>query len=254
MRLVLASLIGVSLCVPAMAQDDDWEKKRDRFLRPESVVGTRFKQEPETASETDSRQMQQRLAKCVYYDSMEELDTLLANSDFERIDFSATAFEPGEFFDDIDFSRCIGRAMKSSHYKMMVSMNYSTLRNLLVEEAYNHANKRAPVREEGAPLLVADRFAYTRGGPRAQVMAEVSDCISYRRPDLAHEFLDARPGTSKETEALEALYPTLLTCLETDDAGNLSTSMVRRMVADGMWARSYHGAFASDPSNTKGTE
>ena len=254
MKFVLGTIVGFSLAIPAIAQDADWESKRDRFLRPESSLGTRFKQAPETASESDSRQMQQRLAKCVYFDSRDDLDTLLANSDFERIDFSATAFEPGEFFDDIDFSRCIGRAMKASHYKMMVSMSYSTLRNLLVEEAYNYANDNAPVRAEGAPMLVADRFAYISGGPRARVMAEVSDCISYRRPDLAHNLLKARPGTSKETEALEALYPTLLTCLETDDAGNLSTSLVRWMVADGMWARSYHGAFAAAETETADAE
>ena len=50
MRLPLAATIGACAAMPVSAQDSDFERERDRFLRPESVVGTRFKQEPETAN------------------------------------------------------------------------------------------------------------------------------------------------------------------------------------------------------------
>lgn len=249
MRALLAIMLGAGLAVPAVAQDRDIERERDRFLRPQTVVGSNLKQEPETASEADAREMQKRLAKCIYYGNRKELDTLLANSDFDRIDFSATEYDSENFFDEIDFSRCLGRAMKHSQYKVYATMRYSTLRNLLAEEAYLYQNKDAPVREEGAPTLIEARFANVRRNPRSQVLAEVADCISYRDTAGAHAFLETTPGSGKETDALENLYPTLLTCMETDKAPDLSRSLVRQMVADGMWSRSHHGGFAAATTN-----
>ena len=252
MKIVFGLLLAAGLAVPASSQNDDFERERDRFLKAESQIGTRFKQEPEAASETDARQMQKRLARCIYYGSRKEIDVLLANSDFDRIDFDATEFESETFFDDVNFGRCLGRAMKHSQYKIYASMQYSTLRNLLAEEAYLHANKDAPIREEGAPTLIATRFAVLNDNPRAGALAEVSDCISYRNASAAHEFLDSVPGTSGEDEALDNLYPTIVTCLDTETPPNLSRSLVRQMIADGMWSRSHHGGFA--PANTKTAE
>jgi len=251
---LIASFLVATIALPAIAQDSEIDRERDRFLRPDIQTGTRFKQEPEMASETDARQMQKRLARCVFYAKKEELNTLLANSDFDRIDFDATEFETEEFFDQIKFSRCLGRAMKASQYKIYASMRYSTLRNLVAEEAYLYANKDAPVREEGAPTLIEQRFAYLSGGARSAVLAEVSDCISYRNSAAAHELLDSTPGSSVETAALEALYPTLLTCLETDTPPAFSTSMVRLMIADGMWARSYYDGFTASMADAEVAE
>ncbi|MBX7457449.1 hypothetical protein K3152_04245 [Qipengyuania sp. 1NDH17] len=243
--LALASMVAT----PIAAQDSDHDRRMERFLRPESQIGTRFKQEPETAGEAETRQMQKRLAKCVYFGNKEELNELLDNSDFEQIAFADTQFKSGEFFDDIGFGRCIGRVMKRSQYKLAVSVSYSTLRNLIAEEAYLYENKDVPVRAPGAPLLIDQRFATQRGGMRAQSVSELADCLTYRNARASHELLDSTPATDKESEALEALYPTLLTCLETDEAPNLSTSLVRQMVADGMWSRSYYNGFAPAETN-----
>ena len=248
MKRLLLSFLALAAAGPVAAQDSDLERKRDRFLAPDIQTGTRFARAAETAQESDARQMQKRIARCVFFGNKDEVRELLANSDFDRIDFAATSFTGEEFFDQIDFSQCIGRAMKQSQYKVWVQMQYSTLRNLLAEEVYLKDNKDAPVLAEGAPTLIKDRFAFTRGGPRAGVMAEVSDCVTYRNGAGAHAFLDSVPGNKGETEALEALWPTLLTCLETEDPPELSTSMLRMMIADGMWARSYYGAWSANES------
>ncbi|MGE5952208.1 MAG: hypothetical protein ACM308_01095 [Qipengyuania vulgaris] len=254
MKILPTLIMAVALTAPAVAQDTMTEAELDRFLKPEAPIGTRFKQEPETASVSDARQMQKRLAKCVYYGNKTELNELLANSDFSRIDFSALEFSSEEFFDEIDFGRCLGRAMKGSQYKVYATMRYDTLRNLVAEEAYLYTNKQAPVREPDAPTVIDARFAKGRAGPQTEVLAEVSDCISYRNPQGAHDLLDSTPGSSGEGDALEALYSTLLTCLDTEEAPNLDTSMVRMMVADGMWTRSHYGAFAAAPSSTAEAE
>lgn len=245
LKLHALSFTALVFAGPAVAQDLESDGRLDRFLSPDSQIGTRFKQAPETASAADGRQMQKRIAKCVYYGKKEELNTLLANSDFDQIDFEKTGFDRSDFFDQINFGRCLERAMKASQYKIYMRIQYSTLRNLIAEEAYLYATKDAPTRAEGAPTKIGQRFAVKQGGVRAEVLAEVSDCVSYRNPALAHDFLETTPGTSKETDAFEALAPTLVTCLEADSMPNVNTSMVRQIVADGMWARNYYGAFSA---------
>ena len=247
MRYLIARMGAALVATPNAAQEHDSEidRERDRFLRPEAPIGTRFKQEPQTASVSDARQMQKRLAKCVYYANKDDANALLVNSDFDRIDFDAIDTDADELFDKLDFGRCLGRAMKQSQYKVYATMRYDTLRNLLAEEAYLYQNKQAPTRESDAPTLVEARFEDKTASPRTRVLAEVSDCISYRNPQGAHEFLDTTPGTSGETKAYEKIYGALLTCLETDEAPDLDTTMVRMMIADGMWARSNYGAFVS---------
>jgi hypothetical protein len=251
MRAVALALAALACAVPAAAQDEDGERKRDRFLAPDSQIGTRFLRAPETAQESEARERQKRLARCIFYGRKDEVREVLANSDFDRIDFAATRFTGETFFDELDFTNCLGRAMKNSQYKIYVTMPYGTLRNLLAEEAYLHDNKDAPVLAAGAPTVIKARFALTKGGPRAGALAEVADCITYRDAARAHAFLTEIPGTKGETEALEALGPTLITCLDVKEAPKLSTSMVRQMIADGLWSRSHHGAFAAVESAGK---
>lgn len=245
MKGIVLAIVGLALAAPAIAQDSDADRKRDRFLAPTAQIGSRFVRAAETAQESDARDRQKRLAKCVFYGRKDQVRELLANSDFDQIDFAATRFTGDDLFDQLNFSPCLGQAMKNSTYKLWVSMPYSTLRNLLAEEAYLYDNKVAPTLAAGAPTLIKSRFALTKGGPRAAVMAEVADCITYRDAAGAHAFLKETPGTKGEGEALEALGPTLLTCLQADEPPKLSTSMVRQMIADGMWARSHYGAFAA---------
>ncbi len=204
----LTAVMALVVAAPTFAQDtqDDFERDRDRFLRPDIQTGSRFRQEPETASQSDARQMQKRLAKCVYYGEREMLDDLLVNSDFERIDFDEIAVEADKFFDEIDFGRCLGRAMKGSQYKVYASMRYSTLRNLVAEEAYLYANKSAPVRDPAAPTIIAQRYAVKSGNPRTGALAEVADCISYRDAATAHDLLELDAGhQQRERFARKAL-------------------------------------------------
>lgn len=245
--LVLVAAVGLAQSVPTAAQDD-WEAERDRFLSPDLQTGSRFLREPQTAQESDARQMQKALARCIFYANKDEVRDLLANSDFQFIDFAATSFDRQDFFDQLGFGNCLERAMTHSQYKIHVSMLYSTLRNLLAEEVYLYDNEVAPVRAPSAPTVIKARYAFTDGGARARAMAEVADCITYRNAAGADAFLRQVPGTSDEGDAIEALGPTLLTCLETDEAPKLSTSLVRQLVADGLWARSHYGSGAAAQS------
>ena len=243
MRLIAVFLAAAVLATPAQSQDTDWERERDRFMRPERPIGSNIPQLPQTADEKESRQMQKRIARCIYTSNRKGIDTLLANSDFHEIEFESTPYKSEEFFDQIGFGRCLTRAMKLSQSKVFATMYYSTLRNLLAEEAYLVANKDAPARHADAPTIISARFTNIDGGPHQKTLANVSDCVTYRNAGASHAFLETKPGTGDEDEAFAALVPSLMNCFGADELPTVNMSLVRMMIADGMWARSHYKAF-----------
>lgn len=242
----MKAIIGLAfmlLSFPAFAQDVD----KERFLAPETQLGTRFKQHPESPEIGEGREMQKRIVRCMYYGDKKGARRLLAHSDFSRIDFEALERDPEELFDDFEFGRCIERAMKHSTHKMYVEMRYDTFRNLLAEEVYLRDNKVAPSIVADAPVLLTNRYRYENLNPRSRVMAEVADCISYYGYEEGHALLKEVPGSDGEREALQELGPVFVMCLGRDDKTEVSVtpSMARQLIADAMWSRSHYGSTAS---------
>ena len=245
-RLALIPLLALSVAAVAQDTAEESERKMDRFMAPVSEIGTRFKRAPETAGQAESRDMQKRIAKCVFYRNKDDVRALLAKSDFDWIDFDALGRDAGTFYDEIDFGDCIGSAMKHSTYRMAVRMPYGTLRNLLAEEAYLKDYKQAPTISADSATVIEDRYAFTDGGPRAQSLALVADCLTYRDMAGVHAVLDTRPGSKGEGEAIDALGPTIMVCLEADEMPDIDTSMLRQVIADGAWARAHYTSEAAE--------
>lgn len=216
----------------------------------EMETGTRFAREPETADEAEGRWMQKRLAMCVFNRDEDLIREVLANSNFSYIDFDALPVEPDNFFDEIDFDHCMGRLFRGASnrtYHLSVQMPFSTLRNLLAEEAYLRDYGEPPVIEPTTPQEVWGRFQGSPAPRQVAVVARWGDCLTHNAPDAAHELLDSRPGSGSEEEALNALTPVFETCI--GDAGgqqSISTSLIRQIAADGMWSRSYYGSAGSE--------
>jgi len=237
-RTLVALGLLIGMCAPAMAQDNV-----DRMMEPEIQTGTRFKQAPETAQEKEARDLQKRVARCVTYRNKKQVRQLLINSDYDRIRFEEAGIEPATMFDDLDVGDCLGRAMKHSTYRIHMRMPLGTLRNLLTEEVYLMDNKKPMQLASDAPKYLEVREAERRLGPRAGVLAELADCVTHTDIAAADELLRNRPGSEGESEALEALYPAFAQCgLETSEDSNLDKSMIRSVLADGLWARSYYGS------------
>ena len=235
---VIACAIAMGLAMPASAQRQDGEAFNDNS---EIVTGSRFKRAPETASQSDARQMQRDVARCVFDRNKSESRELLAHSSSSRIDFDAIALDPADFFDEFNVGDCIGRAMRGSTYRMRMSIQYGTLRNLLAEEAYVRDNSDGVEIPAGAPVNLENRYKYDQLDVRTAVLAELSDCIVHAQPVEADAFIRTRPGSKDEGEAIEALSPSLGPCLGGEAPPEVGASLVRQVIADGLWSRAYYG-------------
>lgn len=232
-----ASVTGLAMAMfaipaPVLAQDDD------RGLDPAMQVGTRFLLEPESVEAQTARYLQKRIANCIYNRHEEVVGRVLANSDFYQIDYDAVGIASDALFDDLEMSHCMGRVMQGRYRELYMRFQNSTIRNLLAEEAYLATVDGPTVSIAGGDSEIPDRFAGRRVHRQVSQMAQLTDCIVYGAPVAADAMLRSRPGSEDEAEAVGQLASRFVECAESDEGLTVSASLLRQMMADGLWARS----------------
>ncbi|MWV27909.1 hypothetical protein [Aurantiacibacter rhizosphaerae] len=239
--LAAAATLALS-SVPAQAQD---ARENNNGLQ----TGTRFEREPETPDAAKGRWMQKRVANCVFNRDKDAVREILANSDFYSIQFDSIDSDPETLFDDLNVEHCIGRLMRGADnrvYHTYMQIQYSTLRNLLAEEAYLQDFDGPPAVGADTAQHIAERFDGRAVHPQISTMASMVDCMTYRAGAQTHALLRARPGSDDEEEAINALGPVIVSCANTnEDQLQIPTSLIRQMAADGLWSRSYYGSTAA---------
>ncbi len=237
--ILIATVSSGLFAMPALAQDAD---ENNNGLQ----TGTRFEREAETADAAEARWMQKRVANCVFNRNKEEAREILANSNFYSIQFDAFDQDPETLFDDLNVDFCIGRLMRGADnqvYHTYMQIQYSTLRNLLAEEAYLQDFDGPPAIGSDTPQDISGRFNGARVHPQVSTMASLADCLTYNAGSAAHDLLRARPGSDDEEDAIAALGPVIVTCANTEEQQlQIPTSLIRQMAADGLWSRSYYGS------------
>lgn len=236
MKLLLAFLTVLALPVSAAAQDlPDGER-----MGSDLQTGSRFKMQAETPDAGKGREMQKRVARCVTYRSKTLVREILAKSDPSQIAYGELTIDAEDLSKELGVSKCISRAMSANTISMRMSYQFQTLRNLFAEEVY--------LMDVNDPLVIADNepetlpnryFVGGRANPMAEAMATMGDCFSYRGAVEGDAFLRTRPGTSEERDAVSAFMPVVDGCIGGADEMNVDVSMMRKIVADGLWSR-YH--------------
>lgn len=252
-RLTLALATACMLATPVAAQ-----RKIDPDRVDKSQIGSRFKMTEEAVDRGDMRKIQKKMMRCTASGDWDLARELLTKSDPANTDYEALSVDYETMLDKMNFDRCMIRAIPQRASMMSLRMNPATMRSAFAEEVYLQDNDEAPVIREGDPEYLDNRF-YVSGEPyiMAEVPARLADCIVYRAPVKAHEFLDANPTSKGEREAAEALGPTVSECLPGDDAEvSFPISQLRAYVADGLWARTHYGATArqNKSDEVEGTE
>ena len=236
MRNLAALILAASLAMPAFAQQGFPDV-------PDIDTGTRFKKQVENPQRDEARDLQKRVARCSVYQNKELSRRLLANSDPVSIDFNELGVDPGELMKELDLAHCVTRAMKHSTYRMHMQFQYPTLRALFAEEVYLMDNKEPIALSPGASEFIEARNSGRSLSSRAEVMAKLADCIVYHGLPASDALLRSTIASDAEDEAMEALHPALSQCgLGDAEEVTLDYSMVRQVVADGLWSRSHYDA------------
>lgn len=239
--LSIGAVLSAPMAEPVSAQASEPQMRAD-----EQRIGTRFKRKAEQANATESRQMQKDVARCVVYRNKDLSRELLAKSDTVSIDFyQIDDLTSDEMFRELDVADCLGRAAKGGTLSISMRIPLRTLRNLMTEEVYLLDQKEQLEIPAGAPDYLENRYYAAGRHPGAIAMARLSDCLTVNAPIAADSLLRSRPGSTDEEEAIEALFPALLTCAGEKIADTeIDTSAVRTVIADGMWARLHYGPTA----------
>ncbi len=235
MKAIVASLGLLMIAAPAVGQQDR------AFPNEQLATGTRFLVQAETPGRSEARDMQKRVARCTVYRNKKLARAMLANSNTVSVDFDAIDADAQTLLEKLDAASCISRAMKGMTYKMQMRLTYPTLRALMVEEVYLMDN-------DGPVQLAADAGPSVDARPgglatnaRATAMATLSDCIVYNDIGGSDALLRTTIASEAEQASILALEPALTAC---GMAGSgevvLDPSMLRQVVADGLWVRSYY--------------
>lgn len=241
-RLAIILATAAMLATPVVAQDNADTVGRNDNLQ----TGSRFKRQSEAADVTEARIMQKDVARCVVYRNKKLSRELLANSDTVSIDFyKIDNLDADGLFDELDVGDCLGRAAKYGTLSIRMNIPFRTLRNLMAEEVYL-MDQVGPLDLAGdAPEYLGNRYYATGRHPAAVATAKLSDCLTHNDAAGSDALLRSRPGSGDEEEAMEALFPALVTCAGEGIAdAEIDTSMVRTVIADGMWARMHYGPTA----------
>jgi len=231
----MRKLVLLSLALALSAQAGAKEPFK---IDDEQQVGTRFLQAAESVDAQRGRAMQKLVAHCIYDRDKQEAVRLLTNSDFSRIDFDALGVSPDKAFEKFEISSCIEFVMSQNEYKMYMQFPLATMRNLLAEEAYLDDHRDGLTLAADASEAIEQRKA---AGARAGSIAVLEDCLTFNGAGAAHALLRSRPSSRDESTAFQALTPALKKCMpSTDKETSLNMSLVRQMVADGMWSRGYY--------------
>ena len=238
MRAALAVAAVAAIAAPVSAQREFDPERVDK-----SQIGSRFKIAEEAIDNSDMRTMQKRMMRCTANENREVAREILQKSDPVTIDHDALSMDYEAMMGKMNFDRCMARSMPRNARMMRIRFQNSVVRNALAEEVYLADNKQPPVIGKDDPEYLANRFYYG-GEPylMAEVPARLADCIVYRAPVAAHEFLGTNPASSGERQAAEALSATVDACLpEGEEPVSLSLAQLRAYIADGLWSRSHYG-------------
>ena len=249
----IAACSLAALATPVAAQDYSDPNINNAGMQ----TGTRFARAPETADAAEARWMQKRVANCAFNRNTEKAREILENSDFYSIRFDDFGQDPDALFDDLEVNHCMGRLMRGANnrtYQTYMQMQYSTMRNLLAEEAYLQDFDGPPQIDANMAQDVTARFGSYRAHRQTEVMAAMTDCMTFNAPQASHDLLRARPGSGDEEDVIEVLGPTVAACANSSEAElSIPTSLIRQMAADGLWARSFYGSSTIEEALASGT-
>lgn len=237
-----AAALTTSMPAPLSAQTQErYERGNDQ------QIGTRFKRQRELQSVTDTRRMQKEVARCVVYRNKDLSRTLLAKSDTFGIDFyQIDELSSDEMFKELDVGDCLSRAAKRGTLSIRMSIPFRTLRNLMAEEVYLMDQKGPLVFSADAPVSLENRHYAVGRHPGAIATAKLSDCLTHKAPVVGHDLLNSLPGSDEEGEAIDALLPGMIECAGPEvAAAEIDISMLRIVMADGLWARMHYGPTAT---------
>ena len=212
-------------------------------LKPYTPAGTRIASNPKAIDPDLARKMKKDFARCIYERDADVVDRLLNSSDPKTVNFEQLGFDEADLVEKLGMSKCLSRAMTDDQLRAMMSFQIDGLRPLLAEEAYLSARREPPqIGPDDEEFLTNRVFVESGKVVQARLYGALADCIVFNAPADADRLLRTTPASDDELAAVNALVPTLGSCVTQGQEIVLMPLSVRALVADGLWSRVRFGA------------
>jgi len=223
-------IIGATLgfCAPSVAAQDVYKP-----------TGTRIGQARQTADPDFTRRMLKLTAACVNRLNADGVVSLLRGDSHAALDYAAAGIQNEADHSPLELSECLTEAMNGSQVVMQMRIPPRALRTVLAEEAYLWRHNGPLQFPPGTPQVLAGRKVIGGETPaQSQTMGIFADCLVFHSPQEADRLLRGPVGGTAERGNAEALSPAISQCLNPGQQANFTTSAIRDIISDGLWARS----------------
>ena len=229
-RAAIASVIGglVAIYAPAANAQDVYKP-----------TGTRIGQARQTADPDFARRMLKTTAACVSRLDSAGVVALLRGDSHAALNYAAAGIQNEDDHSPLELSQCLTEAMNGSQVVMEMRIPPRALRTVLAEEAYLKRHSAPLEIAAGSPRVLVGRAVI--GGETAaqsQALGIFADCLVFNAPNEADRLVRGPVGGTTERDNARALSASISQCITAGQQANFSTSAIRDIVADGLWARS----------------
>jgi hypothetical protein len=177
-----------------------------------------------------------KFASCIYARRTRQADALLAASDTMTISYDRLGLSAKNIQSELAMGQCLSSATSVTGSSLAMKMGMSTVRAMLLEQAYRRGNTSPPAWL--STIKAEPPRAFVSSGDdlaAARASAAFADCLVSAAPLQSDAMLRTPSGSAEEKAALKALVPFLGPCVPTGQTLKLNLATVRAYVADGLW-------------------
>jgi hypothetical protein len=207
-------------------------------LEPQVQTGSRIAVKPRVVDPIMAGSIKKGFGRCALRMRKDASAAIMSRSDPVNVDWQAVGIKREKFFSAQGLRECLGKEANDLQLALGMSLNDSSFRAILMEEAYLQRFDSAPTLPEGAAEQT-DRTYVSKGNdlPSAMGLGQFADCLTFRGTAESDAILRTAPGTKAELTAAQAMAPILGECLVEGQKVSLTPTSIRALVADGLWVR-----------------
>jgi hypothetical protein len=254
----LALAAACTLPSPAVAQgnDDDFTPLSSRIRRDRQFpteLPNRWRNETSAVSRARSRAMLNQFSRCVFNHSNEDSLELLQTTDYGFVDFQQIGLDNDRALRNYGFMDCLSRVANTSGTGVQLRFSAGGLRQWLIQEAYFDRYKDAPSWVEPGLVFGSRDYPLSAQNPGVLAAMDLGDCVVAADPYTADFLYRTVAGSDDEARALDALRPSLASCLPQGQQVQLSPVLFRMWVGEALWHAATHSrpAPAADPEGAE---
>ena len=253
LRALLAGCLMLALAAGevayAQSNDNDYTPLNSRIRRerqfPTEPVATFAPRQLSEVEGRRSRDMGGQFARCLWTRSNEKALDYLARTDFGVRSFAQIGLTSSQdVLDRYPIETCLDRVASMNNSGVSLRYGADSMRRWLLVEAYLGLWPSGPTWIVPGHVVATRNYPLSAADPQVRGVMDFADCVTIGDANSSDLLVRTQPGSADEAAAIEYLMPTLSACLAQGNQIELTPSVLRLWLAEGLW----HAANNSTPA------